>query len=178
LEAYKLHIKIGAHEFRGEGPEESVRRDFEEWKAFMASLPVSMLEKSYDSTSASNGASSGGLNVAGDLTDERLDRIYVVDTKQRLISLRVHPRTADRNRDAILLILFGYSRKFGQDAVAVGQIKQAMRQTGIKIERVDKVAAKYIDEGYLNKGGIGKGSRYSLTNSGIAKVYELLEAGT
>src|SRR5690349_8109693 len=34
LEAYKLHIKIGAHEFRGEGPEESVRRDFEEWKSF------------------------------------------------------------------------------------------------------------------------------------------------
>jgi len=178
LLAYKLHIKIGVHEFRGEGPEESVRRDFEEWKSFIASLPVSTFENSHSATSANNGSSGGGFNVADSISEERLDRIYVVDTKLRLVSLRVHPRTADRNRDAILLILFGYSRKFGQDDVAVGQIKQAMRQTGIKIERVDKVAAKYIDEGYLDKGGIGKGSRYSLTNSGIAKVYELLEAGT
>lgn len=168
METYKLRMKIGAHEFNGEGPEESVRRDFEEWKALIASLPASLLSE----TNSGN-----GFNESHNLTDERLDRIYLVDTKQGLVSLRVHPRTRDRNRDAILLILFGYSLMFDQTDVSVGQIKQAMRQTGIKIDRVDKVTAKYIDEGYLNKGGTGKGSRYSLTNSGIAKVHELLEAG-
>ena len=50
-----------------------------------------------------------------------------------------------------------------------------MKQTGIRIDRVDKVALKYVTAGYMNKGGSGKGSRYRLTNSGIAKANELVK---
>ena len=53
-----------------------------------------------------------------------------------------------------------------------------MRQSGCLVQRVDQVAAKYVRQGFLNKGGMGKGGRYSLTNSGVEKATAILNSIT
>ena len=45
METYKLHIKIGQHEFQGEGPEEAVKKSFEDWKLLITSLPTPEISK-------------------------------------------------------------------------------------------------------------------------------------
>ena len=167
---YKLHIKIGAHEFNGEGSEDSIRKDFAEFKSIIESLGAQPTQRQFQLPPL-NGAE------PGDNPDpESLDRIYLVDPKQKLVSLKVHPQTSDKARDAMLLVVHGYSTKLGLEDVPVGHIKQGMKQTGIKVDRVDKLALKYINAGYLNKGGSGKGSRYRITNSGVVKATELAKA--
>ncbi|HEX8179683.1 MAG TPA: hypothetical protein VF525_09105 [Pyrinomonadaceae bacterium] len=168
METYKLNIKIGPHEFNGEGAEESVRRDFEEWKALISSLPVVPSQNTSSNFQSNGGVDGNEASVAG------LERIFLFDEKKKEASLRVFPRTESRDADAILLIVLGYRMKFNQHDVSVGQIKSALKQTGIKVDRVDKTVAKYVREGYLNKGGTGRGGRYSLTNAGVMKGNEVL----
>lgn len=173
MAVYKLQIKIGADEFNGEGEEESVRKDFADFKSLIELLAA---QPRYTQSPPPTNHNPPGSGIEGEVDKAQLDRIYLVDPKQKLVSLKVHPHTSDRDRDAMLLVIFGYQQKLAQQDVPVGQIKQGMRQTGIKVDRVDKVAVKYMNAGYLNKGGSGKGSRYRLTNSGIAKAKELAKA--
>jgi hypothetical protein len=91
-----------------------------------------------------------------------------------MLSLRILPRSDDRYTDALLLVVLGYKIIKGTDEIMVTQLKPAMRQSGCMVERIDQAAAKYVRQGYLNKGGMGKGGRYSLTNSGIEKATALL----
>lgn len=175
---YKLHIKVGEHEFNGEGPEKSVRDDYAEWKSLIeliSTQPTRKEDKPHQPFS-NGGPPDAGNKVDKKVDNEQLANVYLVDPKQKLVSLKVHPHTTDRDRDAMLLIIHGYLQMLEQQDVPVGQIKQGMRQTGIRVDRVDKVAFKYVNAGYLSKGGSGKGSRYRITNSGVAKANELIKA--
>jgi hypothetical protein len=166
MESYKLHIKVGPHEFQGEGSEEAVKKSFEEWKLMIASAGPSP-DTNPDSTRRSD---SGGV-----LEEAHIARLYLLDEKKKrgLVTLRLLPRGEDRDPDAVLLILLGFGRMRDQIEVPVTQLKPALKQSGCNVDRVDAVVAKYLREGLLNKGGSGKGGKYSLTNSGTQKAISL-----
>lgn len=168
MDIYKLHIKIGPHEFNGEGPEESVKNAFEDWKSLIGDLPRGNL--TLPSTTAS---SPMGATTPLVLESEQLVRLFVTDDKRGLVSLRILPRGENREQDAVLLILLGFKRVKDQDEVLVTQLKPALKQSGCNVARVDSVVAKYLRDGLINKGGMGKGGRYSLTNSGAEKAISL-----
>ena len=168
MESYKLHLKIGPHEFSAEGPVEVVKQDFELWKALIQEVPVQVAPAAPVEQNGKPPANTSGP------AKEQMDKVYLFDDKRDLLSLRILPRSDDRYADAVLLVLLGYKLIKHLDEVMVTQLKPAMRQSGCMVERIDQVAAKYVRQGFLNKGGMGKGGRYSLTNSGIEKAAALL----
>jgi len=172
METYKLHLKIGPHEFSAEGPPEIVKQDFENWKSLIQDAPT---QPASPTLSGQNGKPQDNLNPP---TKLQAEKVYVLDDKRDMISLRILPRSDDRHADALLLILLGYKTIRAVDDLMVTQLKPAMRQSGCLVDRIDQVAAKYVRQGLLNKGGMGKGGRYSLTNSGVEKAMALLNSIT
>jgi hypothetical protein len=168
MEGYKLHLKVGPHEFSAEGPAEIVKQDFELWKGLISELPA----QSARSASAERDAKAAPSTDS--LAAEQIEKIYLRDDKRDLLSLRILPRSDDRDADALLLIILGYKITKQVDEVVVTQLKPAMRQSGCMVDRLDQVAGKYVRQGLLNKGGVGKGGRYSLTNSGLEKALGLM----
>jgi hypothetical protein len=173
MDTYKLHLKIGPHEFSAEGPSEIVKQDFENWKSLIQQDVAT--QPALASPSGQNGKPSDNLNPP---TKIQTEKVYVLDEKRDMISLRILPRSDDRYADALLLILLGYKTIKAVDELMVTQLKPSMRQSGCLVERIDQVAAKYVRQGFLNKGGMGKGGRYSLTNSGVEKATALLNSLT
>jgi hypothetical protein len=169
VENFKLHMKVGPHEFDGEGPADAVRKSFDDWKSLVASMPSA--ETTYATANSSLG---GGINgSAGVLEAEELARLFVHDEKKGIVTLRILPRGDDRDANAALLVLLGFRQLKSQDEVPVTQLKPALKQSGCNVDRVDAVVGKYQREGFINKGGSGKGGKYSLTNSGIEKAHTL-----
>jgi hypothetical protein len=169
METYKLQIKVGQHEFQAEGRIEDVRRDFELWKAMIADIP------SHPQPSG-NGSESPQPPKAEIPQPDVLQRLYLRDDKRKLVTLRILPRSDDRNGESLLLLLLGFGAMMETNEVPVTMLRAALRQSGCTIDRVDQVAVKYVRQGLLNKGGRGKGGKYSLTNAGAEKAKSLLTA--
>jgi hypothetical protein len=163
MENYRLHVKIGSHEFNGEGPEESVRSDYKEWQALVANRgreSGGQETKSVEESRRSQAPES-----------EQLGRVFRNEDR---VSVRFLPQTEERDADVLLLILYGYRALKGQDDVAVTQLKLAMRQSGCPVQRVDRIAARYVSEGLVQKGGIAKGGVYRLSNAGEERALRLI----
>ncbi len=160
MEPYKLNIKVGPHEFHGEGAEESVRRDFEEWKSLISTAEASKA----GTNKFTNTAPEAG---AGEIDQQQLSKLFINDEKKSLVSLKLLPQTDDRDGDALLLILLGFKLIRQQEEVSVTDLTPALKQSGCTGDRVDRIASRALSQNLLHKGGRAKGSRYSLTNSGI-----------
>lgn len=74
----------------------------------------------------------------------------------------------------MVLVLYGYKVLKSQNEVPVTQLKAALRQSGCAVDRVDRVAEKYLGQGLLQKGGMGKGGVYRLTNLGEERARQLI----
>ena len=168
MDNYKLHVKIGEHEFNSEGPAEVVKEAFETWKELIGSNPG----KTTTSRERYNGFESADPST---LDTERLNRVFLYDSGKDLVSVNIFPRGADRVRDTLLLVLLGYKALKSQHEVMATKLTPALRQSGCKIDRVDRLAAKYINQGLINKGGMAKSGRYSLTNTGLARAIEVMD---
>jgi hypothetical protein len=170
MDSYKLHLKIGPHEFSAEGPVDVVKQDFELWNSMIRDLPA---QPTPPAAPEQNNAAA--INNGAPAKDQ-IEKVYVVDERRDMLSLRVLPRSDDRYADALLLLLLGHKIIKGADETMVTQLKPALRQSGCMIDRIDQIAAKYVRQGFLNKGGMGKGGRYSLTNSGAEKAIAILNS--
>jgi hypothetical protein len=168
MDNYKLRIKIGEHEFDGEGPAEEVKEAFATWKELIASVPS---QPSITKDNANNHYSDGDSDH---VDPARLSRLFLNDAAKDLVSVKIFPRGNERERDTLLLILFGYKTLRGQHEVMATKLTRAMRQSGCKVSRVDRLSSRYINAGLLNKGGMGKSGRYSLTNTGVTKAVEVM----
>jgi hypothetical protein len=169
---YKLQLKIGPHEFYAEGPVELVKRDFELWKTMIREIPTTSLAGSDSEEQQVPLVSKSGALPA----KEHVGRVFLFDEKKGMVTLRILPRSEDRNAEGLLLLVFGYRMLMNMDEVAVTLLRPSLRQSGCTIDRVDQIAAKFVRQGFLNKGGRGKGGKYSLTNSGLNKAGALVIA--
>jgi hypothetical protein len=158
---YKLRIKLGASEFEAEGPEETVKAQFE---AFLAA--ASHLEQTTTTARAMD------LGPAqGPKADATVDRAFSQD-REGYVSLRVLPATQDRVADALLLLLYGFRTLKQSDEVPATTLMEAARQSGLQIQRIDRSIAPH--EELITKGGTRRGGRYGLNNRGIARAESLL----
>lgn len=168
MEPYKLHIKIGPHEFHGEGPEESVKRDYDEWKSLIKVAANGNVVAPLTVEPPPQG------NSLSEIDQQSLTRVIISDEKRNLVSLRMLPRTDDRDGDALVLILLGHKLLRNEDEVFVTQLKPELTQSGLVVDRIDRMASRPLNAGFLNKAGFGKGGRYSLTNAGLDYAKALL----
>lgn len=164
---HKLRVKVGAHEFEAEGTQESVTAQFEAWKALIsapaqASPPKpSRLSQVVEEVRTKDG-------MIGATWD-----IYEVDDKRKLVTIKVHPTGDQRDADAVLLILWGYLKALQQSEVRVTQLMESMRVSGLTVGRLDRAIAPYRKEGFVLKGGKGKGGTYRLTHTGSTRAEDL-----
>ncbi len=166
-ETHKLRIKIGDAEFEAEGSEASVKVQYE---AFLAALAM----KHATSVTMEKPAE-GSIATSGE-TDSDQERDLIAkafNASEDLVSLKYLPKGDAKEADALLLLLFGYSRLRSAESVLGTQLLRAARQSGLSIERVDRYIGKH--DAYLLKGGARKGLKYSLNNQGVMKSKELLK---
>ena len=168
---YKLRVRLGDAEFEAEGPEDSVRREYEEWKRLRAAAATPAVVRQ-----ASDAAPDGIANTqvperTGTLSDDQFHALFMFDDAKNLVTMRFVPQGEARASTAMLLILLGYRRLMSLDEVPVTLVKAALERSGLNVDRVDRDAAPdLLKESLVLKGGKGKGGRYGLTNLGVARA--------
>ena len=158
-EPYKLHVKIGDAVFEAEGPKDTVEAQFQLFLELARNAPPpppSPIEPPAPQTRET-------------LTDEESRQLF--DDEGELISLHVLPPTENRQRDTLLLLLWGYRVLKRQVAVTAGELIHAARQSGLKLDRIDRILNASTE--YVRSGGAKKGKRYSLNNQGINHAAQL-----
>jgi hypothetical protein len=170
VDVYRLKMKVGPHEFESEGDRDSVDRQFSQWREMIEREIVPALKAS------GNGEGRGSTTPAGiERTSEELSRVFLVDDRRELVTLRSLPTGEGRYGEGIVLVLFGFRRLRDQDEVLVTALKGSLEASGSSPARIDRIAAPLIREGLVLKGGKAKGSKYRLTTRGVARAEELTE---
>ncbi len=174
---HKLHIKIGHVEFNAEGSEATVNSQYQKFIEVIKA--VGFPPGSPPSTPASDAGDNGknGEQPQGLLTVQEPPPDSALLNKAFLhqddsVSLRVLPSTDHKEADATLMILYGFKVLKGKTDVSASDLLEAAKQSGLGLARLDKVLTGYT--AYFRKGGQRKGSRYGLTNPGIAHAEKLL----
>ena len=169
---FKINMKLGEGvEFNAEGPEALVR---EALAAFLERAsnhsPHSTPPGEAPVDQAQGSDQREDRQSAGKFSESIIDRVFRVDGE--VVSLRAIPTTAKPNADALLLLIYGYSRIKNQHDVTATRLAQAARQTGIQTDRLDRTIAQ--NNGLVVKAGVKKGVRYGLNNPGIKRCEELI----
>ena len=172
MESHKLRIKVGEHEFEAEGSPKDVTEQFHAWKELIASTPKS-------ASGSDLGVREGKPKLPGNVTEVKTQDgyaapwdIFDIDDKRKLVTLKIHPTGDDKDEQALLLLLFGYKKSYGQDEVLATKLIASMQVSGLRPGRIDRTLAGFIDAGLVLNSGRGKGSKYRLTNTGYAKADE------
>jgi hypothetical protein len=90
------------------------------------------------------------------------------------ISLKYLPKGDNRDADAALLLLLGFWKLKGEEAVLGTHLIKAARVSGITLDRIDRALMKH--KSLFLTGGARKGVRYTLNNQGKLKAQEMLKA--
>jgi hypothetical protein len=166
---YKLQVKLGVAEFNAEGPEETVKEQFQLFLAAAAAAPVTA---NNGSGSASTVGVSGSTGATVAIDSDLLSRFFQEDDEES-VSLRVLPKTAEkRDADSLVLLLYGHRALKSQQDVVATRVLKAAKQSGLTIDRIEKVLG--VHEALYSRGGIKKGTRYGLNNQGIAYAEDLI----
>jgi hypothetical protein len=170
---HKVTIKIGDAEFSAEGDKDTVAAQFQAFLAALAMQPApAATPPASPKITADDNNGNGGADVTGDYDPETVRKAFKV-TKD-IVSLNYLPKSAQKDSDALLLLLYGYAVLKGQDQVLGTQLIKAVRQSGITLARVDRALARH--DSLLLKGGARKGVKYGLNNQGMKAAKEMLTA--
>lgn len=171
-EAYRLHIKIGTAEFNAEGPEQRVREDYQNFlDALKASPPATKLDppKRDAGEQQANVRHNGAVNVS----EETLNSVFSVNRDSQIVSLKLLlPDGPTRDADCVLLLLYGFKTFLDTPDVPVTKLMGGLRESGITVERLDRIMGSHSQ--WFIKGGTRIGGRYRLNNPGILKAEEML----
>ncbi len=88
----------------------------------------------------------------------------------RLVSLTAHTKSIE---DAVMLVLLGQKTFRNNDSITGGEVLDGLKQSGHALNRVDRILEKLASDGLVIKIGSGRGSRYRMTNQGVAKGQEI-----
>lgn len=173
MNTYKLRIKIGSNEFEAEGDKESVMAQFDIFKELVSrdfpqvTPPINEISDPTIQNGTANKTS----------TENALEFLFNNDVKRHIISLKVMPAKGKRHiMDAVLLTLLGYKLIRNEEQILGTQIKASLRQSGIIQDRIDRKIEGDIKEGLILKSGLKKGSKYMLTNKGVAEAEYLMNS--
>jgi hypothetical protein len=179
---HKLHIKIGQVEFNAEGTESTVNEQFKRFLEVVSAVGLNLPDPSRSTSPPSppivgdavdNGNKGGQqLPAPSDIDRGTLDRLFAVDPNG-VVSLKLLPKTDNRNTDALVMILYGFRVLKQQHDVPASSLVAAAKQSGVNIDRVDRTLA--VRDDLFQKGGSRKGSRYALNNQGALHAEQLVK---
>jgi hypothetical protein len=165
-QSYRLKVRVGGAEFEAEGPESTVKGDYD---LFLCALK-------YAPESSEKPAQNGNhkRSEAGSIEQNTWDRFYVMEGEEH-VSLNILPPSENPNADAIVLLLYGYLNLRKVDAVPATSLLAMAKKSGLRIDRIDRNLPDEYNR-YVSKGGTRKGARYGLNNQGRLYAQKLLEA--
>jgi hypothetical protein len=161
MESTRIKVRIGDHEFEAEGPPELVQAQFEAFRELIKSNPIQRNESPLTTETAEI------TSVPGPTAQShvKLEKIMAVDG--RVVSLTALPASTE---DAALLILLGNKDMRNNLTVTGQEIGDGLAQSGQLVARVDRIMEKHISDALVLKLGLGRGTRYRLTNQGLARA--------
>ncbi|MGB6973515.1 MAG: hypothetical protein WBD67_02410 [Terracidiphilus sp.] len=164
MDSYRIKMKIGENEFEAEGSPEVVKAQFEAFKEMIQSISVR------NDTTLVRKSQQAALDeeIGDDYSTSSFDKIFRAEG--RVISLTALPGNI---LDATLLTIFGQRHFRNNDSITGAEVKDGLEQSGFRVDRVDRHIEKLTSEGLVIKIGIGKGSRYRLTNQGMSRAQAL-----
>jgi hypothetical protein len=156
----RVKIRYGDHEFELEGAADAVERQLEAFRLFL-SPPPPPLEK--ETKTEESDVKKAPPRVA-------LEKIMRV--RGPIYSLSF----AAKVDEATLIILLG-QRTFRQnDNVSGTEIMEGLRESGIRVRRVDTVLTKHIRTGIVVAMGRHRRRRYRLSMEGIEQAQQIARA--
>ena len=96
--------------------------------------------------------------------EETMGRVFRRDGD--IVTLLALPRTSDVGADTLVVLLYGFLKILGRNAVTGVTLAKAARQSGVDMPRIDNVIAKRKE--YVLAAGSRRGRIYSLNNRGVA----------
>ena len=171
MATYKVRLKVGVHEFEGEGERQDIDALFSQWRELIDKVGNSAVEAKGGSAGTEMRRETG----AEEVSSLQLEQIFLADEKRDLVMLRSLPTGEARYADAVLLVLYGFRRFREQDEVLVTVLKSSLEASGSSPARIDRITEPLIREGLLLKGGKAKGGKYRLTTKGVARAEELTQ---
>jgi len=164
METNRLKIKIGEHEFEAEGPTDTVQAQFAAFKELVLAAAAQVVSSGVQAQGETAQAQNEG-RVPSVLTLEKIMR-----QDGRVISLTVR---AGSLPDAILLVVLGQKVMRNNDSITGGEILDGLKQSGQAAGRIDRYLDKMAADGYVIKIGVGRASRYRITNQGRIRAEEI-----
>lgn len=165
---YKVRVRLGNAEFEAEGGEAVVKEQYDMFlKALASSGGLVQEQHLSEDCSENSSARIQGAEAGGEL----VDRVFSND--RGVLSLRVLPQTKNRDADALLLLVYGYTKVKGGHDVFGTQLMKSARQSGLTIDRVDRVIVAH--KGLYMRGGARRGAKYTLNNQGVIKSEQIMK---
>jgi hypothetical protein len=163
---YKLHVKLGESEFSGEGPEASIKADYDKFLSAASTKPAGPPR-----SPSPSGNGSAIPPDSGQIDETILKRVFAVDDNGG-VSLRLLPRSDRRDADALVALLYGFRKLSDQSDIGSGTLMAAAKTSGLQLTRIDTVLAAYRH--LVTEGGYRRGKRYGLNNQGIAHAEQVI----
>lgn len=164
MDTYKLRVKIGDFEFDAEGPEDSVKQQFEAFKEIVLQAAPKAEKKEE--------RQEGDVEHKPLTNTIPLDKIIQYDSATGDIILTALPQGDYQEAKAVLLLLLGYKLNKNEENVLVTDLMNGLRRSGCPVGRLDRALAPYSGT-YVFKTGIGKGGRYRLTLQGTKEAFNI-----
>jgi hypothetical protein len=174
---HRMDVKLADNSFTVEGREEKCDEQFQRFiDAAVAIAQANASQPRPESkrlpSSTVTPASAGAEGDGGAGIEHTWDRAY--KRKDNRLSLIALPSTTSQRADALILLMYGFQTLLDQDAVSCMDLMDAAKQSGLRIDRVDRNLPTAYGAYYL-RGGSGKGTRYSLNNVGLRHAQDVLE---
>lgn len=175
----RLRIKIGEAEFEAEGPSDVIREQYEQFLTALRSAPPAAASNSSPSNGSGLGLPASPAlqtdavppNPSG-LPDDVLSRVFRKDGEY--ISLLALPRGDRQDQDALIALLYGFSRLTSEQNVTGVRLMQSARQSGVNLSRIDR--ALDSEGEYIMQAGARRGRRYGLNNRGKRYAEDVIRA--
>ena len=167
MENHRIKVKLGDAEFDAEGKPEDVKAQYDAFLKLLGSRPKAeaapplkpALEKPNPAT-------------PGEVERGLLDRVF---RQGDILSLAAIPSGEAREADTMLALLYGYFKISGEQTVTGTSLRRSALQSGVNIDRADRVLNGLIPD-FVLAGGIRKARRYQLNNRGIARAEAIIKA--
>lgn len=173
-ETFKLRVKVGIHEFDAEGPKDEVNARFEAWQE-MIRAPAQPAGVTLRTTGTVTNPIPTVEAPLPRIQSLEAVRVFSVDERRDLVTLRIHPQGETADADAVLVLVYGYLEMLDIDEVQVTKLTQSVRKSGLRADRIDRAAAPHVRSNLLIKTGTGKGGRYTLSNTGRERAEALVK---
>ena len=169
MESSRVKMRIGVHEFEAEGSPEIVQQQLEAFKSLLLSQPPPSAadQQAHQETQSAEESTPATITQPTQAPTAHVRLEGILHADGRVVSLTALPGTVE---EAALLIMLG-QKELRNNVSATGQeVGDGLAQSGKPTQRVDRIMEKHIRDAFVLKTGLGRATRYRLTNQGMSKA--------